>query len=257
MSKPEPPKAKGPLVARVLTAVLAFQLAIGALLVVGDVQEARLALPGFGPDAPLLTDPVRPGDQRRVFAPGRDRPATRPARDPGKLPNRLVLTKIEQATYRLEGDIAEGDADRVIKLLQDARPTPEWLVLQSPGGVVSDALQIGRFVRETGINTRMLAGEYCYSACPYILMGGVERDVDEAAQVGVHQHYFGESTILPASFAVEDIQAGQGEVMLYLDEMGIDPLIMVPALTTPPDEIYVLLPEELRKYGVVMSTEAQ
>lgn len=257
MSTPEPPKPKGPLVARVLTAVLAFQLAIGALLVVGDVQEARLALPGFGPDAPRLTEPVRPGDQRRVFNPSRDRPATRPARDPGKLPDRLVLTKIEQATYRLEGDITEGDADRVIRLLQDTRPAPEWLVLQSPGGVVSDALQIGRFIRETGIHTRMLAGEYCYSACPYILMGGVERDVDEAAQVGVHQHYFGESTILPASFAVEDIQAGQGEVMLYLDEMGIDPLIMVPALTTPPDEIYVLLPEELREFGVVASTETQ
>ncbi|MEL7258187.1 MAG: hypothetical protein AAFN80_10155 [Pseudomonadota bacterium] len=245
------PKLKGPLVARVLTAVLVFQLAIGAFLVLGDVQQARLALPGFGPDAPRLTEPVRPGDQRRVFTPDRDRPATRPARDPGNLPDRLVLTKVEQAIYRLEGDITEGDADRVIKLLQDASPAPEWLVLQSPGGVVSDAIQIGRFIRETGINTRMLAGEYCYSACPYILMGGVERDVDAAAHVGVHQHYFGESTILPASFAVEDIQAGQGEVMLYLDEMGIDPLIMVPALTTPPDEIYVLLPEELREFGVI------
>lgn len=248
-------KPKGPLVARVLTAVLVFQLAIGAFLVLGDVQQARLALPGFGPDAPRLTEPVRPGDQRRIFNPGRDRPATRPARDPGQLPDRLVLTKVEEATYRLEGDVSDGDADRVIKLLQDARPAPEWLILQSPGGVVGDALELGRYIRQAGINTRMLSGEYCYSACPYILMGGVEREVQDNAQVGVHQHYFGESTFLPASFAVEDIQAGQGEVMLYLDEMGIDPLIMVPALTTPPDEIYVLLPEELREFGVVEGEE--
>ncbi len=251
------PKPKGPLVARVLTTVLVFQLAIGAFLVLGDVQQARLALPGFGPDAPRLTEPVRPGDQRRVFNPDRDRPATRPARDPGQLPDRLVLTKVEDTTYRLEGGVSEGDADRMIKLLQDAQPLPEWLVLQSPGGVVSDALELGRYIRQTGINTRMLPGEYCYSACPYILMGGAKREVHDKAQVGVHQHYFGESTFLPASFAVEDIQAGQGEVMLYLDEMGINPLIMVPALTTPPDEIYVLLPEELRKFGVVESVDAQ
>ncbi len=237
--------------ARVLTAVLVFQLAIGAFLVLGDVQQARFALPGFGPDAPRLTEPVRPGDQRRVFNPGRDRPATRPARDPGQLPDRLVLTKSDGTTYRLEGGVSEGDAERIIKLLQDTQPAPEWLILQSPGGVVGDALELGRYIRQTGINTRMLAGEYCYSACPYILMGGVEREVDEKAQVGVHQHYFGESSILPASFAVEDIQAGQGEVMLFLDEMGIDPLVMVPALTTPPDEIYVLLPQELRRYGIV------
>lgn len=257
MKPPKPTRPKGPLVARILTAVLAFQVAIGGLLVLGDVQEARLVLPGLGPDTPRLTEPVRPGDQRRLFRPTRDRPATRPARDPGELSDRLILTKVENTTYRLEGGVAEGDGDRVIKLLQDARPEPEWIVLQSPGGVVRDALELGRFLRAEGINTRMLSGEYCYSACPYILMGGSKRDVHDAAQVGVHQHYFGESTILPASFAVEDIQAGQGEVMLYLDEMGIDPLLMVPALTTPPDEIYVLLPEELRKYGLVAEQEAQ
>jgi len=33
--------------------------------------------------------------------------------------------------------------------------------------------------------------------------------------------------------------------MTYLDEMGIDPLVMQHALSTPPDEIHVLLPSEL------------
>lgn len=251
-------KPHTPGVARILVAILFFQLVLGAVLVLGDVQQARLVLPGLGPDAPRLTEPVRPGDQRRLFRPGQDRPATRPARDPGELPDRLVLTKTREtgsSTYRLEGAIAEGDAPRMVKMLEDARPLPQTLILQSPGGSVHDALELGRFIRETGINTRMLAGEFCYSACPYVLVSGTERDISDDAQVGVHQHYFGESTILPASFAVEDIQAGQGEVMLYLDEMGIDPLVMVHALTTPPDEIYVLLPEQLEQYGVVASDQ--
>ncbi|WP_236938038.1 hypothetical protein [Frigidibacter mobilis] len=94
----------------------------------------------------------------------------------------------------------------------------------------------------------------CLSACPYILAGGVSRSADPAAVVGVHQHYFGENTLLPAFLAVEDVQRGQGAVIEYLDEMGVDAMLMAPALKTPPDEIYILDAEDLRRYRLV--TEA-
>lgn len=235
------------LVSRILSGVLIFQLGIGALLILGDMQGLRL--PSFGPDAPRLTEPVRPGDQRRTFRPDRDRPQTQPLRDPGQLPDRLVLTQTDGSTYRLEGGIEAGDAARLADLIDAADPAPETLILQSPGGSVSDALALGRHIRATGIATQMLAGEFCYSACPYLLAAGISRDIAEDASVGVHQHYFGENTFLPAAFAVEDIQRGQGEVMTYLNEMGIDPLVMQHALSTPPDQIYVLLREELEAYG--------
>lgn len=236
-------------IARILMGVLIFQLGIGGLLILGDMQ--RLRLPSFGPDAPRLTEPVRPGDQRRTFRPDRDRPVTQPARDPGELPNRLVLTQTDGATYRLEGEISAGDADRLAGLISQAEPRPDTLILQSPGGSVQDALALGRVIRREGISTQMLAGEFCYSACPYLLASGTTRTIDRQASVGVHQHYFGQNTFLPAAFAVEDIQRGQAEVMTYLDEMGIDPLVMQHALSTPPDEIYVLLPDELQQYGFI------
>ncbi|KUF12264.1 hypothetical protein [Pseudoponticoccus marisrubri] len=235
-------------VSRTLSAVLVFQLGIGVLLVLGDMRDGALRLPGLRTDAPRLTEPVRPGDQRRTYTPSRDRPATAPARDPGTLPDRLTLT-FDDGTWRLEGAIAEGDAARLIPQIEAADPPVETLVLQSPGGSVRDALDLGRHLRAAGIGTTMLPGEFCYSACPYLLAGGTPREIAPSASVGVHQHYFGESTILPAFVAVEDIQRGQGEVMTYLDEMGIDPLVMRHALTTPADEIYILLPEELRRYG--------
>lgn len=245
-------KARNP-VARTLMGVLMFQLGIGALLILGDMQGLRL--PSFGPDAPRLTEPVRPGDQRRTFRPDRDRPVTQPARDPGELPNRLVLTRDAGTTYRLEGEISPGDAERLGALITSADPKPETLILQSPGGSVQDALALGRTLRAEGIATRMLSGEFCYSACPYLLAAGATRQIDPQSSVGVHQHYFGENTLLPAAFAVEDIQRGQAEVMTYLDEMGIDPLIMQHALSTPPDQIYVLLPEELDRYGFISPSE--
>ncbi|THH35676.1 hypothetical protein E4Z66_11320 [Aliishimia ponticola] len=236
-------------VARVLMGVLVFQLGLGALLILGDMQGLRL--PSFGPSAPRLTEPVQPGDQRRTFRPDRDRPVTRPARDPGTLPDRLILTQSEGTTYRLEGGIKAGDAERIIGQLRNLTPTPETVILQSPGGSVQDALTLGRHLRSAGIKTQMLAGEFCYSACPYVLAAGTERMISEDASVGVHQHYFGENSFLPAAFAVEDIQRGQGEVMQYLNDMGIDPMVMTRALSTPPDEIYVLLPEELKAFGFI------
>lgn len=248
---------RGQTIAQVLSGALIFQLGIGALLVLGDFRSGGLSLPGFGPSAPRLTQPVRPGDQRRTFAPDRDAPPLSPLRDPGTLPKRLTLTQESGATWRLEGGIEPGDAERIISQIDSAEPAIDSLILQSPGGSVRDALDLGRHIREQGIDTQMLAGEYCYSACPYIFAGGTTRQADEGASIGVHQHFFGESTILPAFVAVEDIQRGQGEVMIYLDDMGVDPLLMQHALTTPADEIYVLLPEELTRYRLVSDPEGR
>ncbi|MEM8577118.1 MAG: hypothetical protein AAGF60_04650 [Pseudomonadota bacterium] len=236
-----------PSVGRILAGVLFFQIGIGALLVIGDIQGAGLSLPRFGPAAPELTQPVRPGDQRRTFDPSRPLPS----QPNTELPPRLTLLQDSGGRYWLEGTIEAGDAARVEGLIAQADPPVEVLLLQSPGGSVGDALALGRYIRGAGLATEMEDGAICYSACPYLLTAGTTRRVAEGASVGVHQHYFDQSTILPAAFAVEDIQRGQSQVMGYLDEMGIDPLLMQPAMATPPDEIYVLLPEELARYGLV------
>ncbi|MGR3369134.1 MAG: hypothetical protein ACU0CC_01780 [Sagittula sp.] len=237
-------------VARTLAAVLIFQVGIGTLLVLGDIRSAPFSLPFSSPQAPRLSEPVRPGDQRRTYDPARDRPTVQPSRDAGELPDRLTLT-YEDATWRLEGTIEDGDAQRLMPQITEADPKIETLVLQSPGGSVRDALDLGRHLRAAGIATSVLSGEICYSACPYLFAGGATRTAEPSASIGVHQHYFGESTILPAFVAVEDIQRGQAEVMTYLDDMGLDVRVMSHALATPADEIYILLPEELERYGFI------
>ena len=241
-------------IARTLAAVLIFQLAIGALLILGDMRNSPLSWPAFSPNAPRLSEPIRPGDQRRRFAPNRDRPAVQPLRDPGQLPDRLTLTH-ENMQWRLEGRIAPGDAQRLIPLIDMAEPKIETLVLQSPGGSVQDALTLGRHLRSLGIGTEVLSGEYCYSSCPYLFSGGTPRLAAPAASLGVHQHSFGENTLLPAFIAIDDIQRGQAEVMGFLDDMGIDPRVMRHAMATPADEIYILIPEELERYGLVTGND--
>lgn len=234
-------------VARILSGVLIFQLGIGVLLILGDIGGSW-RWPGTGSsDAPGLEQPVRPGDQRRLFDPRRQ---PGPARD-ADMPERLTLTHVEGGTYRLRGTIARDDAARIAGLLRSAAPAPETLVLHSPGGLVHEALALGRTIRAEALATRVEAGEYCFSACPYLLAAGRARTVSPEAAVGVHQHYFDESTVLPAAFAVDDIQRGQAEVLVFLDTMGIDPMLMQHIMGTPPEEIYILLPEQLVQYGFI------
>ena len=244
-------------VATSLKWILGLQLAFGALMLSDDLMRVLPGL-GRGSDAPELTQPLGPGDQTRRYRPSdisprAPRPGTRPIPTDTDMPSRLAFLDTvwnAQPVITLTGTIAPGDAERFADFLDTVDPAPELAFLNSPGGSVRDALEIGRQMRAAGFGTRMTETDICLSACPYLLAAGTDRSVAEGALVGVHQHYFGENTALPAFLAVEDIQRGQGDVMTYLDEMGIDPLVMQHALVTPPDEIYLLTPDEMTRYRI-------
>ena len=230
--------------------LLGSQIALAAVLVAIDLAPKLPGLLSGGSDAPALDQPIRPGDQTRVFRPGR--PGTPAPGISPDMPRRLVAETISDGKgLRLRGGIEPGDAERLVPQLRDMAPV--FVALDSPGGSVSDALALGRAVREIGAETLLENGAGCYSACPYIFAGGVTRVIAENAQLGVHQHSFGEPTILPAFLAVEDIQRGQADVLEHLAELGIDLRIMGPAMATPADEIYVLSPDELADWNVVTS----
>lgn len=251
-----------PATRRVILGALAFQAVMGLALFANDLASGigglgRLALPSA---APRLDRPVSPGDQVRRYRPDRlpPRPGTSPLPVDAAMPESLRLQTANEGgatVISLRGAIAPGDAPRILGRIETLGLTPDLVRLDSPGGSVADALELGRALRQGGARTEVADGAVCLSACPYILAAGTERRVHPGALVGVHQHTFGESTVLPAFLAVEDIQRGQGLVLGYLVEMGIDPRLMEPALLTPPGEIYLLLPEELLDYRLVTPPE--
>lgn len=242
--------------------LLWVQIGLAAMLFGGDLLGALPELAGGGTRAPALTRPVAPGDQTRRFAPADLPPretAPGAAPVPAGMPARLLFATDTgeggAATLRLTGEIAPGDAQRLREWLSAAGTPPARVLLHSPGGSVRDALDIGRQLRALGVATQVGPADMCLSACPYILAAGAPRGAAQGALVGVHQHYFGKNAALPAFLAVEDIQRGQGDVMGYLDEMGVDPRVMRHALLTPPDEIYLLTAQELTRYRLVTTPE--
>ena len=263
MTDPLPPvQTRNPWnAARILKVMFAAQCIVALLVVMGDLpQDIVSGLLRSEPRSPTTEVTVTPGNQTRRFEPDR-LPMEQPP-GPGFLsdefvPPRLEFSKIKIGGYEdailLTGEIADGDALRFNNWLKALSAPPSAFALHSPGGSVDDALKIGRTIRTTGVPVIVGTGASCFSACPYILAGGLEREVSRAALVGVHQHYFGENTYLPAFLLVSDIQIGQGEVMSYLAEMGIDPMIMAKALMTPPDDIYILVPKELENFKLATS----
>lgn len=235
-----------------LKAIFGLQLGIASVLLAQDFLAAApsISWPG-GPSAPATDVPIRPGDQRRLFDPAR-LPVQPGVELPGDadMPSRLFFDSREDGSVLLTGTIKPGDAKRFAEWWQARATPPERVALHSPGGSVADGLVIGAALRQAGVTTLVEAGAICFSACPYMLMGGEERIVSRKGYVGVHQHYFGENTILPAFLAVEDIQHGQAAVVEFLTTMEIDLRLMKHALGTPPDEIYILVPEELTEYEV-------
>ena len=227
---------------RAIRAVLIAQVAMAAAIVGLDLMRSPgtpapglFAPPAQGPSVRPYRPDLRPGSPAQPGA-----PAMRP------MPERLEFGT-EGDAITIAGQIAPGDADRFAAWLDQTRPDAARVSLDSSGGSVSDALAIGRTIRAARHATEVRDGAVCMSACPYMLAGGVRRTVAAGGVVGVHQHYFGQNTILPAFMAVNDLQRAQAGVMDFLADMGVDLRIMTHALRTPPEEINILSPDLMRE----------
>jgi hypothetical protein len=96
----------------------------------------------------------------------------------------------------LSGEIARGDAERLVKLIADNRIPAATLYFDSPGGNLLEGLALGRLVRKLGFwtdigrrrgETNETAGGICLSACAYAYLGGVYRFHRDDSKYGVHR----------------------------------------------------------------------
>lgn len=196
-------------------------------------------------------DPVLPAVERPEIDP--DNPAYRPremVRTPSEqLAEPLSIELVAGGVLELSGTITPGAAALFAAEIEKRGDYIETVALNSPGGSVEDALAIGRAIRAQGLVTHVGEGALCASSCPLVLAGGLERVVAERAAVGIHQIYAeaGGGAIGSAQ-AMSDAQTITARITRYLDEMGIDPLVWVPALETPPNRLYYLTAAEVADY---------
>jgi hypothetical protein len=163
----------------------------------------------------------------------------------------------------LVGDINQGDADRIIGALEHAKPSRLigeistrkssrlydsrqwlWVRVESRGGVIDDAMKIGRYLRSA--NALIAVAQHCNSSCVFLLAGATERINLSAApgMVGVHRPYFQNA---PAGADFEQIFSDMHtKVVAYLREMRLSPALADIMFAIPPEELGLLSPEEMK-----------
>lgn len=129
------------------------------------------------------------------------------------------------------GDIDAGFFERLKNQLE-ANPNIEEVALGSGGGSVRDALLAGYEIRRLGLSTTLYGN--CFSACPLVFMGGVERVLWAAPhRLGFHQIYTGDGNAISADDPTYEI-TGQ-----YLTEMGVNAQVVISwMLSARPSEMF-------------------
>ncbi|MGY4432849.1 hypothetical protein ACVWWO_005326 [Bradyrhizobium sp. F1.13.1] len=125
------------------------------------------------------------------------------------------------------------------------------VVLNSLGGSVTDALAMGRLIREKRFATEVEAGKYCVSSCPLVFAGGVDRRAEKAS-IGVHQmtamHSAANGPPRNEMSVAQDIAA---RCQRYLGDMGVSLQVWVHAMETPHDRLFVFKTDELKSLNLV------
>jgi len=208
---------------------------------------------------PVDIDRPEPGDNLRPYQPGMvPRPTPfRPAQPslPDGTPLSTEISGRMQFAFKenhagvpfivATGNLDTGTAEEFSRFDETHDKRARYLFLVSHGGLVLEALRMGQYVRDREMKTVVPREGFCFSACPLVLAGGVERVAYPDSWVGLHQIYLSEGQKPSADEAFETGQRSVSDIMGYLEKLDVDPLVWRLAIETPPDQIHMLSKQDL------------
>jgi len=240
-------------VVMVTIAVLAVELAgtqgwIANSSPAATPAEIELGSPALNfPGLPSVLGPWLPGDKRLVPLPQPD----------GAMAQPMTFELVSGGKLMATGTITPGISQSFAAEVGKRGDYVKTVVLNSPGGSVTDALAMGRLIRERKFATEVEAGKYCASSCPLVFAGGVERRAGDRATIGVHQVAALRSAANgPARDEMSVAQNISARCQRYLADMGVSLQVWVHAMETPHDRLFVFKPDELKSLNMVTAASA-
>ena len=118
------------------------------------------------------------------------------------------------------------------------------VILNSPGGVVVDGLDIGLMIHRNGYFTAVPEDTVCASVCGLIWLAGSKRGVAPSSKIGFH-----------AAYGPNGEETGSGNALVggYLKELGFSYGAIAYLTSAPPDDMQWLTPEIATKFGITYS----
>lgn len=130
----------------------------------------------------------------------------------------------------------------VIAQENQAGKTIQVVGFTSPGGNLSEGLDIGRYIRDRKLDTMVHGG--CASACSYAFLGGVNR-LAAINSIGLHQ-FSSEGGPGSASGAQSIVSL----LLSYVKDMGVTADFITVAEETKPNDVHWLSSVEMKAMGV-------
>jgi hypothetical protein len=142
------------------------------------------------------------------------------------------------------GPIGFGLAEEISRTLS-ANPTVRVVLLDSPGGRISEAHEIARVIEAHSLVTYVVSR--CESACAVVYVGGQERLIGPRAIIGLHQPSF------PGAGAAES-ERERNRIEQYFRSRGVSQPFLDRAFLTPPGSMWRPSHDELIDAGLVHRT---
>lgn len=140
------------------------------------------------------------------------------------------------------GEIESGDESKFRRL---SIQFPKAIVaLDSKGGKIFPAIEIGKMIRLAGFSTIVLEGSTCASSCALIWLAGSPRFMQTDGLVGFHASYRSNNGQL------EETGVGNAVIGHYLSSLNLPQSAVIFATTASPNEILWLTSEIGQEVGI-------
>ena len=142
----------------------------------------------------------------------------------------------------MNGLIIDGDSQKFQDTIGDK--LVRSIVLDSRGGDVLEAMDIGERIRLKNADTTVGPDGKCASACALIWAAGTHRSIADGGRVGFHAAYNADTQKSPTG-------VGNALIGAYLTKLGYDYPAVIFATDAAPDEMNWLNPEYAEKSGFI------
>lgn len=167
-----------------------------------------------------------------------------------------IRTYQSNCTFWLEGRIGPDDVAIFKRSLEKAGSNGRlMLYLNSEGGDLTTALEIGRLVRRwPNSSVMVLQDAKCLSACVFVLAGGLHRRVD--GNVGIHRPFNATTNSNTYESTQKTFRTLEQSAKVFLKDMNVPTSLYDEMMSVPSQKLRLLTEQELAQFGIGQSDPA-
>lgn len=162
-----------------------------------------------------------------------------------RAPNATVTYSASVNAIQIRGSLG-GKISGQVRGLLDAQPEVTTIFIDSPGGLVEDALTVADIVKSRSLTVRI--DGICASACVAIWAASPSRQMTATSRVGIHQLRM--TTELPAQLSNTAKARLERQYDQQLRRAGFSETVITSGDETPPSSVYWMNPIEVTSSGV-------